>query len=240
MDKKKIIIILIAALVVTSIGGYIFLQMIAEKRYDFVLYSFDRVESFLVADVCSTKQERNMSYQAYRANLANVDLFFEESVRSRSSFLYSVDTLNRQQKTETGNYLFLENNHYYYVSVSGEFIYGAELVISIPYGNTGDAFVSFPFVKADGIVRGGYGYLTDTTTDTFTWEESPALNSFEDLVDFYSRISDFRFEQNDETQTILIPLLYWDENLNLAECSGKLQIQVADDAILVSYLESNV
>ena len=134
---------------------------------------------------------------------------------------------------------FFENGHYYYISVRYGRIYGAELILSVPYSNFSDAFVPFPFIKNESHIRGSYGYLPDGKYGEYSWNDAPGISSMEELVAYYQRIPGFLFETDESSKTILLPLQTWDESLALVSAFGKLQIQETGGKIIVKYVDNN-
>jgi hypothetical protein len=150
-----------------------------------------------------------------------------------------VDSANQKSKEETGNYLFFEDNYYYYISVRDNMIYGTELIVSINGKDNSDAFVSFPFIPDNKHISGGYGYLSDSQSASFTWNDAPGIHSFEELAEYYNGISGLKFDKDDKSQTITLPLMHFNEELILSEHTAKLQIKVNDNQITVNYVQND-
>lgn len=209
MKKTTVIVIAFIALVTAIVGGLLVVKFILGKRYDFVLTSIDGNSSFCIREICKSEPVRNMGFRAYTAELADPESFFENCVCEDPCYLYSVDSENRESKSETGNYLFFKDNSYYYLSVRDGKIYGCDLALTVWYYVEGDqygAYSYFPFIKRDSHIQGGYGDLGYETTK-FTWKEAPGIGSFDELVDFFKRIQDFPCVIDADAKTITVPLI---------------------------------
>lgn len=189
-DMKKGILIAFAVLVLAGISVLICIKVIGKKQ-DVALESADHTATLCFEQATKEDFVRTSTF-AYRFKPVDGADIYQEYIVNNADYLYSVNANNEQCKEETGVYLLCINQRYFLISEYNDWVRYEEL-IQCSQTDEGDYITP---------VRSEFSSAYDDTM--IPWEWTVGLHSFDDLVEFYSRVQDQLYEVDSENQTIYL------------------------------------
>lgn len=199
------IILILVIVCVFVVRGYI------GRVYDIRFISFDK-EAYIKFDKVS-----DCEVEQYLGNLNFCPIdngtFFERYIVQNPSYLYTLkekmNCLSEEHNEKL--YVFMNNNHYFFVQ-------HGDLGVSIYDGLCmfWNAYYSF---------ASNIPYTSDFSAyeETFVpWEDSVGLSSYEDLLVYYSRLSDEMYRVDEENKTLYLSV--YNESLGWMESGVKLEV----------------
>lgn len=206
---STLVIFLIVALVVASL---IIVDDLVNRVYDAKFVSADGETSINFEKVSKDEVEQIRGSMGFYP--IDNETFYEKYIAGNPNYLYSAEVSREFFLSEKFNeklYVFMNNNHYFFVK-------HGDLGVSIYDGLCmfWNAYYSF---------ASNIPYIGDFSAyeETFVpWEDSVGLSSYEDLLVYYSRLSDEMYRVDEENKTLYLSV--YNESLGWMESGVKLEV----------------
>lgn len=198
LSMKKVILLVVV--IVLGVSGLFAFRLFTDSLHNVELNSKDGKVK-LVFEKATTEEISRISTGTYEFLLVDDKNLYTDFILTNPSYLYSLDENNTICEGETDRYVFCIDKHYFYVeSVDDGYKSNAvrykELISSF-YLENGDAVMLVsPLREADDLEYGSTNY--------FNWEDTVGINSFEDLVSFYSCIDANLYTVDKDNQSIYV------------------------------------
>ncbi|MBP5461290.1 MAG: hypothetical protein J6Y20_04120 [Lachnospiraceae bacterium] len=153
-----------------------------KKNEDLSLTSYDGTVTLTFSEVATETSGKKLGNQV-RGKIANPDDFFEDFIKFSSEFVGSVDETGAlipyEERKDTGRYIVLHKNRYFYVTLEKEYVSINELSARILDG-TNSYYMIFPCDIEINIRNNG----------SVDYSSLAGVNNFQELKAFYERLGE--------------------------------------------------
>ncbi len=193
---KKILVPVLVVFLLGFSGAFSFYLFIGAER-DIVFYSKDGTAElkFESASNSDSYQVRDLTYCFDLSKKRNL---YNDYIKTNPGYLYSLDEKFQITSGETDRYVLNIQNRYFYVELKEEKVWHKELIGGFYPPDTRGGVVISPLYDIDG-----FEY---ESINTYKWNETVGLSSFDDLVKFYQRVEDDLYIVDAENNDIYLSL----------------------------------
>lgn len=215
MKKVLLTSVLVAIITVTLVVvGVIIVDYCLNRIYDVKVVSIDGEANISFNDVTHEKQDNYYEFYYFCEFIffpIEENSFYEKHIVSNPNYLYTAEENNNlREEDNEKTYVFMNNNHYFFIRQEdmGVVIYDGMR----SWENDGFTFaVHMPCVED----------FFDKVEVFVPWEASVGLSSYEDLLNYYSRLSDTVYEIDDQNKTLYLSI--YNESLGWMDSGVKLE-----------------
>ncbi|MBQ2031098.1 MAG: hypothetical protein II553_00365 [Lachnospiraceae bacterium] len=171
-----------------------------KKDGDLTLTSYDGTVTLTIPEVSKGDDNNNTTRHLARCKVDRQTDFFKTAIVKHDNFLGSISDSGRfypkEDKKDTGKYLFLKDNRYFLVTHESGYALIMELTATVRDGET-VYYLVFPCdVEFDAAETGVLDYASLET-----------VNSYDDLLTFYGRIKDDYYRIDNPYTTVHVHLI---------------------------------